>query len=72
VRKPRPCPRFVAEKALAAARGAMPPAAIPLREALAGLTRGTAQVQKENVLRRLWSRRAKTTPITPVSQQPST
>jgi hypothetical protein len=50
----------------------MPPAAIPLREALAGLTRGTAQVQKENVLRRLWSRRAKTTPITPVSQQPST
>jgi hypothetical protein len=37
---------FVAEKALAAARRAVRPAAIPLREALAGLTRATAQVQR--------------------------
>jgi uncharacterized protein (DUF1778 family) len=37
---------FVAEKALAAARRTIPPAAGPLREALAELIRATAQVQK--------------------------
>jgi hypothetical protein len=37
---------FVAERALAAARRSVPPPAVPLREALAGLIRATAQVQR--------------------------
>jgi uncharacterized protein (DUF1778 family) len=37
---------FVAEKALAAARGTVPQSAVPLREALTDLTRATAQIQK--------------------------